>query len=251
MANKQKQMLAVWGSPGSAKTVTAVKLANELSKAKKNVVLVLCDTVAPALPSIVKAKKMPDASLGAVLSAPSLTQELVLRNCVPHEQNPYVSLIGYKAGESAFTYAEYGKSRAVDMLVLLRHIADYVIVDCTSALTGNVLSTAALEVADDVLRLCACDLKAISYFASYLPLIEDGKFKADKHIKVLSNTRPYEGGGEYENSFGGVRYRLPYIPAVEEQAATLRLMDALSGKEAKAYEPEIASIAREVFGDGQ
>ena len=62
------------------------------------------------------------------------------------------------------------------MLVLLRHIADYVIVDCTSVLTGNVLATAALEVADDVLRVCGCDLKAISYFASYLPLIEDRKF---------------------------------------------------------------------------
>ena len=34
MANKQKQMLAVWGSPGSGKTVTAVKLAAELSKKK-------------------------------------------------------------------------------------------------------------------------------------------------------------------------------------------------------------------------
>lgn len=95
------------------------------------------------------------------------------------------------------------------MLVLLRHIADYVIVDCTSVLTGNVLATAALEVADDVLRVCGCDLKAISYFASYLPLIEDRKFKPEQHIRVLSNTRPYQGGMEYENSFGGVKYRLP------------------------------------------
>ena len=43
MANKQKQMLAVWGSPGGGKTVTAVKLALELSKRKKNVVLVFTD----------------------------------------------------------------------------------------------------------------------------------------------------------------------------------------------------------------
>ena len=135
--------------------------------------------------------------------------------------------------------------------VLLRHIADYVIVDCTSALTGSILSTAALEVADDVLRVCGCDLKAVSYFASYLPLIEDHKFKPEKHIKALSNTRPYQGGGEYENSFGGVKHRLPYLPAVEEQAATLRLMEPLSGKEAKAYDPVIAAIVGEVFGDGQ
>lgn len=137
------------------------------------------------------------------------------------------------------------------MLVLLRHIADYVIVDCTSVLTGNVLATAALEVADDVLRVCGCDLKAISYFASYLPLIEDRKFKPEQHIRVVSNTRPYPGGMEYENSFGGVKYRLPYLPIVEEQAATLKLLEPLAGKEAKSYEPVIAAIAAEVFGDGK
>ena len=98
---------------------------------------------------------------------------------------------------------------------------------------------------------CGCDLKAISYFASYLPLIEDRKFKPEQHIRVLSNTRPYPGGMEYENSFGGVKYRLPYLPIVEEQAATLKLLEPLSGKEAKSYEPVIAAIAVEVFGDGK
>lgn len=127
----------------------------------------------------------------------------------------------------------------------------YVIVDCTSLLTGNVLATTALEVADDVLRVCSCDLKAISYFSSYLSLVADRKFKPEQHIKVLSNTRPYQGGSEYENSFGGVKYRLPYLPSLEEQAATLKLLEPLSGKEAKTYEPVIAAIAGEVFGDGK
>ena len=180
-----------------------------------------------------------------------MTQEQVLKTCVPCEKHPYISFLGYKAGENVFTYAEYSKEKAVDMLVLLRHIADYVIVDCTSLLTGNVLATTALEVADDVLRVCSCDLKAISYFSSYLSLVADRKFKPEQHIKVLSNTRPYQGGSEYENSFGGVKYRLPYLPSLEEQAATLKLLEPLSGKEAKTYEPVIAAIAGEVFGDGK
>lgn len=101
------------------------------------------------------------------------------------------SILALIHSQRGLFYAEYSKEKAVDMLVLLRHIADYVIVDCTSVLTGNVLATAALEVADDVLRVCGCDLKAISYFASYLPLIEDRKFKPEQHIRALSNTRPY------------------------------------------------------------
>ena len=230
---------------------TAVKLAAELAKRKKNVVLVFTDLTAPSLPAVAAEGKLPEVSVGDLLSAPGMTQERVLKTCVPCEKHPYISFLGYKAGENVFTYAEYSKEKAVDMLVLLRHIADYVIVDCTSVLTGNVLATAALEVADDVLRVCGCDLKAISYFASYLPLIEDRKFKPEQHIRVLSNTRPYPGGMEYENSFGGVKYRLPYLPIVEEQAATLKLLEPLSGKEAKSYEPVIAAIAVEVFGDGK
>lgn len=85
----------------------------------------------------------------------------------------------------------------------------------------------------------------------YLSLVADRKFKPEQHIKVLSNTRPYQGGSEYENSFGGVKYRLPYLPSLEEQAATLKLLEPLSGKEAKTYEPVIAAIAGEVFGDGK
>ena len=147
------------GQPGGGKTVTAVKLALELSKRKKNVVLVFTDVTAPTLPAVVSEKKLPDVSVGELLAAPGMTQEQVLKTCVPCEKNPYISFLGYKAGENVFTHAEYSKEKAVDMLVLLRHIADYVIVDCTSLLTGNVLATTALEVADDVLRVCSCDLR--------------------------------------------------------------------------------------------
>ena len=45
-------VLAVWGSPGSGKTTTAVKLAKYLADRKKNVILVLCDMTAPMLPCI-------------------------------------------------------------------------------------------------------------------------------------------------------------------------------------------------------
>ena len=95
MANKQKQMLAVWGSPGGGKTVTAVKLALELSKRKKNVVLVFTDVTAPTLPAVVSEKKLPDVSVGELLAAPGMTQDQVLKTCVPCENYPYISFLGY------------------------------------------------------------------------------------------------------------------------------------------------------------
>lgn len=43
-------ILAVWGSPGCGKTVTAVKIAKNLAAQKKNTVLLLCDMTAPMMP---------------------------------------------------------------------------------------------------------------------------------------------------------------------------------------------------------
>ena len=250
MPNKGKQILAVWGSPSSGKTVTAVKIARELSLNRKNVAVVFCDGVCPALPTVLKTKKPVEGSLGEVLSAPNVTQELILKNCECLARNPYISFLGYKAGENVFTYAEYVKERAVDLLVLLRHIADCVVVDCTSSLTDSILSTAALEVADAVLRLGSCDLKGVSYFMSSLPLIADRRFKPEKHIRVLSNVKSRQDSGGYENAYGGVSYKLPHVDAIEEQFYSLSLLDGLSGKEAKAYEPVIREIAEGVFGNG-
>ena len=247
MPNKGKQILAVWGSPSSGKTVTVVKIARELSLNKKNVAVVFCDGVCPTLPTVLKTKKPVEGSIGEVLAAPNVTQELILKNCVCHGKNPYISFLGYKAGENVFTYAEYAKERAVDLLVLLRHIADCVVVDCASNITDSILSTAALEVADAVLRLGSCDLKGVSYFMSCLPIIADHRFKPEKHIRVLSNVKPRQDSGGYENTYGGVSYKLPHVDAIEEQFYSLALLDCLSGKDAKVYEPAIQSVVKEVF----
>ena len=84
MANKQKQMLAVWGSPGAGKTVTAVKLAAELAKRKKNVVLVFTDLTAPSLPAVAAEGKLPEVSVGDLLSAPGIPDNLSPRIHAAH-----------------------------------------------------------------------------------------------------------------------------------------------------------------------
>lgn len=68
--NDSGGMLAVWGSPGSGKTVTAVKIAKMLSARKKNVILLLCDMAAPMLPCICPADALEsNGSLAGVLAA--------------------------------------------------------------------------------------------------------------------------------------------------------------------------------------
>lgn len=70
-------VLAVWGSPGSGKTVTAVKLAKALADKKRNVALVLCDMTAPMLPCICPGSELEcERSLGTILAAARIPVEL-------------------------------------------------------------------------------------------------------------------------------------------------------------------------------
>jgi MinD-like ATPase involved in chromosome partitioning or flagellar assembly len=245
------QMLAVWGGPCSGKTTTAIKLATELASHKKNVVILMCDFTAPApqtlLPNITTTGK----SLGELLSLPSISQEEILRRCIPLGKSPYVSLLGYQRGDNAFTYAKYSKERAIDLITLLRHVADYIIIDCESAFSFDVLSAVALETADAVLRLCVCDLKSLSYFTSALPLLSDSRYASARHIKALSMVKPGQDNGEYQNIFGGISYSLPFVPELEEQFCAARLTDELCSKPAAAYSAAIRNIANNLLLGGE
>ena len=241
------RILAVWGSPGAGKTTAAVKLAMELAAHKKNTIILQCDFMAPAPQTLLPGTSTDGKSLGELMSLPSISQEAILKRCIPFGKNPYVSLLGYKSGDNAFSYAKYAKERAVDLITLLRHVGDYTIIDCSSAFAFDVLSAVALENADAVLRFGTCDLKSFSYFVSSQPLLADGRYAQDRHIKVLSIVKPGQDSGEYHNIFGSVTYTLPFVPELEEQFNEGRLEDALCSKAARGYLAEIQRIAHDIL----
>ena len=80
-------VVAVWGSPGSGKTTMAVKIAKYLADKKRNVVLLLCDMTAPMLPCICPASELEcERSLGSVLAAAHVTENLVKNNLITHKK---------------------------------------------------------------------------------------------------------------------------------------------------------------------
>ena len=239
-------LLAIWGGTASGKTAATVKLALELAAHKKNVAIVMCDSLAPAPQTLLPNSSTEGKSLGELLTLPTISQEAILNHCIPFYSDPYISLLGYMRGDNAFTYASYSKERAVDLLTLLRHVADYVLVDVSSMFSSDVLSTVALENADTVLRLCTCDLKSMSYFSSNLPLLADGRFAASQHIRVLSMVKPGQDSGEYSNAYGGVSYTLPYVPELEEQFYSATLPDKLFSIAGREYTNIIRKIAARI-----
>lgn len=84
-------VLAVWGSPGSGKTTVAVRLAKYLADKRRNVILLLCDMTAPILPCICPAADLEcERSLGSVLAAAHVSENLVKNNLVTHKRLGYL-----------------------------------------------------------------------------------------------------------------------------------------------------------------
>lgn len=243
------QIITVWGNPSSGKTITSIKLAKQLSLKNKNVILVFSDLISPTLMTILPDKNTENKSIGSLLSSPEITQDTILSQCITLNKNNYISFLGYSQSENIFSYAEYSKERVVDFLILLRHLADYVIIDCSSNFAYDTLSAVALEMADSVVRLCNSNLKAMSYFKSYLPLLADKKFNIDKHIKILSNVKDNEPTDQIKEVYKGVKYQLPYIEEIENQFLTGELLNELKIKNNNEYNDAIKKLLSTITGE--
>ncbi|GIQ68340.1 hypothetical protein [Xylanibacillus composti] len=238
-----KPLIVMWGSPFSGKTIATVKLAQALAARRKNVLVIFSDALCPSVASIVPQQVSEQQSLGELLSLPALAQEDLLRYSLALKGSPHLAFLGYKKGDHLFSYADYSRERAVDLLTLARHTADVVLVDCASYVSAYLLSTVALELADTVFRFHTCDLKSMMFYASYLPLLSDARFKHAETIPILSNVKPGQDSRTYSQVVGGIRFLLPHVAELEQQALEARLMDSLpSGKDATAYQEGISHM---------
>ncbi len=246
--NDQGGLLAVWGSPGSGKTVTAVKIAKHLASQRKNVVLLLCDMTAPMLPCICPPSELEcDRSLGSVFAAHHIPVNLIRNNLTTHKRLPHLTLMGLRKGENEYTYAACTKSQAEELLAGLRELAPYVVVDCSSYIANDILSAVALMEADSVLRLANCDLKSVGYFSSQLPLLRELNWDEDKQYKVAANIKPMQAADRIGQVLGSVAFTLPHSGEVEEQYLSGELLSDLSMKDSRGFRKEIEKICGEVF----
>ena len=241
-------VLAVWGSPGSGKTTVAVRLAKYLADKRRNVILLLCDMTAPMLPCICPAADLEcERSLGSVLAAAHVSENLVKNNLVTHKRLGYLTMLGMLKGENEYTYPPYNEVQARELIDCLREIAPYVVIDCGSYIANDILSAVALMEADSVLRLANADLKSISYLSSQLPLLRELHWDEDKQYKAASNIKPLQAADRIGQVLGSVAFQLPHSQELEEQYLEGTLLNDLSMKDSKAFRREIEKICKEVF----
>jgi CO dehydrogenase nickel-insertion accessory protein CooC1 len=239
------KLIAIWGSPSSGKTTFATKLALCIYESYRSTVLeLLCRNETPALPVLFPKRKADELfSVGVPLSKTDITQNDVIESIVTVKEKQNFGFLGFKDGENKYTYPKYDDEKAKAFLSVLKSLADYVIVDCDSELTG--LSAAAVKTADMVIRLAAPDLKSISFFASQLPLYGDSSFKTDQHIIGITVTEngmylPIE---ETKTHYKDVSFVLPYCREVKAQMLNGELTQTVSDKK---YKDMIKKITEKV-----
>lgn len=239
---EKDNVLAVMGSPGSGKTTTAIKLAQALAKVRRNVIVVFCDPFTPTIPAILPADTLHDTSLGSLLTAPTLSQTDILNACVPVKESEHISLLGYRAGESMMNYPKITKDKAVEFFVMLRHLADYIIIDCTTVFEADVVSIVAIETADRVLKLGTANLKGISYYQTHNLMLADSRFRKDTHKNGIGNLKVGQDWEAVSALYGGVDYILPYAVELEKQDNELTLFQPLIAPESIGYLNGVAKL---------
>lgn len=243
------QVLSVWGSPQSGKSIISAKLARLIAGNKKNVVLVLADTQAPTITYICPQTDLEtQQSLGNILSCASITEQLVKQNAILHRKNEYITMFGMLKGENAFSFPPFTQGQVQDFISILRGLADYIIIDCTSNITSDILSAVAIMESDAVLKLATSDLKSISYFNSQMPILIGNNNNKVKQFKAVSDIKALQATENVEQIMDGAQFRIPHCEEVEQQLLNGNLFAGLSRRDSKPFRKAIADIANEVFG---
>lgn len=239
------KLIAVWGAPTSGKTVFSVKLASAVYERYNSTVLMLsCDDATPVLPCLFPALKSDELySVGEPLSKTDITQQEVIKAIVTLKGKINLGYLGYKDGENKYTYPAYGEKKALMLLEVLKSLADFVIVDCTSIL--NILSAVALKNADEIIRLASPALKTVSFFSSQLPLYADPAYRLEQQIVGLNINEAdcYMPIEEAKSHFREISFTLPYCRDIRQQCIDGTLTKTVRDKK---YSAKFKAIADKI-----
>ena len=239
------KIIAIWGSPNSGKTTLAVKIATELDNRKVGSILVLhTDNTIPVMPVLFPFNKDLH-SIGVALSAVDITQFEILQAVTTPKGRDNLGFLGYVWGDNQFSYPAIDKRKASDCLSVLKSIADYVIVDCSS-LYDNVLSHASIADADIVIKLATPDLNSMTFFQSQTPLYIDCDVaiaEAAQGLTLMSRDtyQPVEDCKQY---FSKTSFVCPYCTEIKDQWATGTL---INHKNNKAYNQMVNKLADDLL----
>lgn len=231
-------LITITGSGDSGKSTFAIKLAKEISKQKKDVVIVFTDYYTPTFITFFP-EEVEEGSLGKVLSYPILTRDIILSemNIVKGEEG--ISFLGYRAKENKNQFANYTKQKAEDFILQLKQMVDVVIVDCQMAFYEDLLSITAIEAGDIRLNFTKADLKGLSYYKTQISFFVG----IENIIQVVSDTDDSRLSNEVADEIGRVDFFIPFTKEIADQFIEEKLLMPM-GKKGKEYELTIKKLVK-------
>lgn len=238
------KMIAVCGSPNCGKTMTALKLAQEIYHLNKTSIVFLSpDINVPCMAYLFPNGKDSDLySLGAALDKTDIYKEDVIRQTVNVKTMQNFGFLGFKLGENRYSYPRPTEDKIIQLLTVLRDCAEYVIVDCTCD-SDDMVSTISKRDCDIAVQMFTPDMKCIAYYASCVNqfLMIEGK-----KLKVMNEMERdvYLPTFEAEKHFHGMDFKLPYERMLRQQMITGTASERIgSGK----YRSEIDRLVKAVM----
>ena len=210
--------ITVWGSPGSGKSMFCCILAKALTRNKQKSIVINADPGTPMLPVWLPEQAAgAEASIGQVLSSVEIDTSLIASHVTVLKNYPFIGLMGYSAGENPLSYPDTDYRMALQLISAAGSLVDYLILDCSPAMT-NVFTPAAIESGDLVVRILTPDLKGVNYLKAHQPLLADGRFHYDRHLTFAGMARPFHAFDEMGYIIGGFDGLLPYGKEIDRCA---------------------------------
>ncbi|MGN0679265.1 MAG: hypothetical protein ACI4JS_06340 [Oscillospiraceae bacterium] len=214
---EQHKMIAIYGNSGSYKTTTSISLARAIGAKDKyaNIIIVGNDATKPLLPIIAPFESKFTGSIGRTLSVVDFSEDAIYKNI--YMATDRIGVLSYNIRENANTYALVSHNRIDDLYVQLRRLANYIIIDCTSDVSRDVLTAKAIINADEKIELLTCDLNGLVFDGSQEPILQSEQYSLRNTIRLLAlDSRFKQDEAAMTNALGRISGKIPYSSKVAE-----------------------------------
>lgn len=234
-------IIAIWGNSGSGSSTLAVKLASHLAQTRKGVLLVDANFVAPqAQIWFPKVRIEEHESLTNILSGNIDTETVASKITMI---NDYLGVVGYTQNLT-INAIPIREDTHEEFLNVANSIADYVIVDCQSNITQDILSFTALDVADVKILTITPDLRGLAWYNSNYKMVQEKWANSNSNvIKILSKVRSTSPAEAVEKAIGDIQYYLPYNDDIADELYSGTTSHIKYSKNSKKYGEVITSLA--------
>lgn len=194
------KLITITGNSG--KTVFSFLLANELAQKGKKAIVISTDNQIPSFHYLMPIdKKIENKSLGKILALAVINTKSILDNMITFKRNENLGVLCYSVDESVNTYPQILESNIEALILQLKSLVDYIIVDTQTY--RNIIDQYAVKNSDNHICITTADYKGYAYRKRY----DD-----ELTTHILYNNNAYNPLEDIKRTFKlQVKYIMPYF----------------------------------------